>query len=188
MMRSRWLLILTMIAGASQSAPAATEHYVISAALIAATVSKSGVEITSDQVTLLSQVVATTSAPLLRIHSVEKLGSDRLLARLECEKSEECVPFFVSLQVGQGSEAQAAAAAKLLPAVLPQRIRPNSAALRGGSHATLLLDGTHIHISIPVICLQSGSPGQTIRVTDTNRRVVYTAEVVDGFVVKGRLQ
>jgi hypothetical protein len=188
MIRGRWLLIITMIAGASQSAPAAAEHYAISAALIAATVSNSGVQISADQVTLLSQVIATTPAPLLHVRSVEKLGSDRLLARLECEKSEECLPFFVSLQVSGGSEAQTAAVAKLLPIALPRRTAASSIALHAGSHAMLRLEGAHIHISIPVICLQNGAPGQTVRVTDMRRRVVYTAEVVDGFVVEGRLQ
>jgi hypothetical protein len=179
---------MTMIAGACQSAPAATEHYGISAALIAATISKSGVQVSEDQVTLLTQVVATTPAPILRIRSVEKLGNDRLLARLECEKGDECLPFFVSLQVGQGREAQAIAAARLLPADLLQRANVNSTALHAGSHVTLLLEGPHIHISIPAICLQGGAPGQTIRVSDMNRRLVYTAAVVDAFVVEGRLQ
>jgi flagella basal body P-ring formation protein FlgA len=59
--------------------------------------------------------------------------------------------------------------------------------VKAGSPATLLLDGDHVHIRLSVICLQNGITGQTIRATSKDHTVVYTAEVVDGGVLKGRL-
>ena len=65
--------------------------------------------------------------------------------------------------------------------------RPESIVIRSGSSATLLLDGGHVHIRIPVTCLENGSTGQTIRATDKDRRRVYKAQVVANGVLQGRL-
>ena len=76
------------------------------------------------------------------------------------------------------------------PPVTPSGSRSSSytpPVLRAGSTATLLLEGNHIHIRLSVICLDGGSPGQTIRVTDPDRREVYTAQVIDGVTLEGRL-
>jgi hypothetical protein len=42
-------------------------------------------------------------------------------------------------------------------------------------------------VGLSVICLQNGITGQTIRATSKDHTVVYTAEVVDGGLLKGRL-
>jgi flagella basal body P-ring formation protein FlgA len=61
------------------------------------------------------------------------------------------------------------------------------AAIRSGSAATLLLDGPRIHIQLSVICLESGEPGKTIRVTSKDHKQVYTAEIIDGTLLRGSL-
>lgn len=178
-----------VVAGAALPASAAAEHYAIGTSIIAAVISKAGVDTAPEQVSLLTEVVATTPAPILKVRSVEKLDSHRLLARLECENRDECLPFFVSIQVEQGIEAHgeaAKASATLSDSTLQPSVR--SIVLRAGSLATLLLEGNHVHISIPVVCLQPGSLGQTIRVTDKNHRVVYSAQVIDGSLLKGKLE
>jgi hypothetical protein len=50
-----------------------------------------------------------------------------------------------------------------------------------------MLDSDRVHIRLSVICLESGVPGQTIRVTGKDRKLVYRAEVIDGSLLKGRL-
>ena len=189
MIRGKLILLSMMVAGAALPVSAAVEHYAIGTSIIAAVISKAGVETAPEQVSLLTEVVATTPAPILKVRSVEKLDNHRLLARLECESHDECLPFFVSIRVGQGIDAQGEAA-KAIAAPSDSTLQPDvkSVVLRSGSPATLLLDGGHVHISIPVICLQPGSQGQTIRVTDKNHRVVYSAQVIDGSLLKGKLE
>lgn len=189
-MTQRELILWSMIiAGASLPVPAATQHFAISNGIIAAVISQTGLEIAPEQVSLLTEVVATTPAPVLKVRSIEKLDKQRLLARMECENRDECLPFFVSIQVGQSSATQTFMSSTKASATdtAPQS-SVKSVVLHVGSMATLQLDGDHVHIRIPVICLESGSPGQTIRATDKNHRVVYSAQVIDGSLVKGRLQ
>lgn len=113
-------------------------------------------------------------------------GDHRMMVRLECESPEECVPFFVGLAVnGQEWELFNTAAAELPP--LAGRSPFKSYVVHAGARATLLLDGEHVHIRIPVICLENGAAGQKVRVTGRDRKQVYTAEVIDGALLKGRL-
>jgi len=187
-MRTNPIIWLIMFAAAVTPA-SAVEHYAISANAVAETVSRIGVSVSADQITFPAAVVATTPVPALRIRSVEKLGDDRLLARLECMNSDECLPFFVDVHVRQGSEAQIATIAADAQQYQPSNhARGGALAVRSGSMVTLMLDGDHVHIRMQAICLQGGSPGQTIRVTDTKRRLVYQAQVVDASIVKGRLK
>jgi hypothetical protein len=56
-----------------------------------------------------------------------------------------------------------------------------------GSHATLLIDGQRLHIKLPVVCLEKGSPGHTIRVTSLDHKQTYLAEVIDSTLLKATL-
>ncbi len=172
---------------------AASRHYSISTEQIAATVDKLGMQVTSNQVTLLTDVVAATPAPVLQVQSLERLGADRFLVRLDCETREDCLPFMVNVRVDEGSAAQIAAIVSqlsLLKGAIPgsaPRPQPESIVIRSGSKATLLLEGEHIHITIPVICLDSGAAGQKIRATDKEHRRIYTAQVIEDGLLQGRL-
>lgn len=175
------------MAGAALPAMAATPgHYAISTGNVAATISASGMEVSPEQITFLTDVVATKPAPALKLRSVEKIGSERLSARIECIESDECLPFFVAIRTGQEAEQQIAAiSARYSPAGTAPRA---AAVVRSGTTVNLFLDGEHLHIRIPVTCLESGAPGQTIRVQDKSHRLIFTAQVVDGSAVRGRLQ
>lgn len=188
-MTGRTLILGFGLAAAAATAAWAAEHYAISPGQVVAAMDRAGMQVSPDQVTLLANVVATTPAPVLKLSSLERLDSERMLARLECARSEECLPFFVSLRATQRRGAEGTAEAPdLLPAGIPSAPRANSPVLRTGMQARLLLEGNHVHIDIPVICLESGAIGQTIRVTDRERRVVFMAQVMDGGQLKGRLQ
>jgi flagella basal body P-ring formation protein FlgA len=50
-----------------------------------------------------------------------------------------------------------------------------------------MLDSERVHIRLSVICLENGAPGQMIRVTGKDHRLVFTAQVIDGSLLKGRL-
>jgi len=162
---------------------AATGHDSITKEQVAAAMSGAGMKVSADQVTLLTDVVAATPTPALKVESMERWGTDRMRVRLDCAKREDCLPFYVAVRSMQGVAALPAQAA----APMPAKVDPNSYVLRAGSSAILMLEGDHVHIRIPVVCLENGTPGQTIRVASKDHRLTYTAQVVDGTVLKGSL-
>jgi len=183
------ILPIIAVAGALVTAANAAEHYVISVDCVTAAISRAGVDVSPDQVAFLTGAVATKQAPELRLRSVQKLDNDRLLARMECVVDQECLPFFVHIQVGQGGNAQIAAISRVVTSSgATGQPGAGPVVVHSGSRVVLMLDGDHVHIRIPAICLQSGTAGQVIRVSDTNRRLIYSAQVVDASAVKGRLQ
>jgi hypothetical protein len=186
MARNTPILWSIVVAGAVLPVMAATPgHYPISAGNVAGTISASGMAVSPEQVTFPTEVVATTPAPALKLRSVEKIGSERLSVRMECIQSDACLPFFVAIRIAPESEEQTAAisARYSMTGSAPRA----AAVVRAGTIVNLFLDGEHVHIRIPVTCLESGTPGQTIRVEDKGHRLFYTAQVVDGSAVRGRL-
>lgn len=178
-------MVLAAAVSAAQAAPA---HYAISTAQIAATVTRFGIAVEPDQVRLLADVAATTESPRLVVRSIRPWGNQRVMARLECENPAQCTPFFVGVQMkGDSSQAGSEAATHATESTLAQIDTPHNYLVRSGTPATLQLDNDHVHIRIPVICLQNGSLGQKIRVTGKDHRMTYTAEVVDGSLLKGSL-
>lgn len=177
-----WVICMALVCPAF----AAPQHYAIGAETIAAAISSTGIQTSPDEVSLLASVVATTPTPTLEVRFLKGTGAHQLMVRLECAKREECLPFFVEIRVSPGREAQ-------LPMMLPSTPSPRSASqfqpilVRTGSPATLELDGGHIHIRIPVICLDNGSLGLTVRAIDKESRRIYTAQVTEDGLLKGRL-
>ena len=179
---SKWLLL------AALGVPgwAASGHYAIRAESVASAMNGMGMQIVPEQVMLMSDVVATSLSPKLRVRSVDKWGDHRLMVRLECVNPQECVPFMVGLQLGKGGDAENAASS-LQSATGTTRPSLKSYVVRAGAQTTLMLDGERVHIRIPVVCMENGIPGQKVRVRSSDRKQVYTAEVVDATLLKGRL-
>ena len=187
MRRPEVILTCLLCAVAVLPASAASGRYAISPEEVAATVSRYGIEIAPDHVKFLSGVVATTATPRLTVRSIHSWGTERLMARLECQSHEECLPFFVGLEVARDSGTASGPLTQegsAGPAATPA---PKNYVLRKGSPATLQLDGERVHIRISVICLENGVAGQTIRVTGKDHRLVYTAQVLDTGLLQGRL-
>jgi len=105
---------------------------------------------------------------------------------MECKNQGECLPFFVGLRVNQGDATQASGGSSQAYSTAPS-LPSRAFVVRSGSPATLLLDSDRVHIRLSVICLQNGAPGQMIRVTGKDRKLVFTAQVIDGNLLKGRL-
>ena len=108
---------------------------------------------------LLSDVVATSSAPKLKVESMQHWNDHQLKFRLDCVKAEECLPFFVAVRWSQTQPLPRSSRDTSSTATNPVEPGSNSFILRSGSTAILLLDGDHIHIQIPVICLENGAIG-----------------------------
>ncbi|MGO9339068.1 MAG: hypothetical protein ACLPY1_16360 [Terracidiphilus sp.] len=180
---------LIFSAAMASSAAPAPGHTAITQAQIAAAINAAGMQISAEQVTLLSDVVATTASPTLKVESMEPWGEHRMRVRLDCGASEQCLPFYVAVRFGQDSASQPATAAS---------DRSQTVALRGGTDAKsfvvhagapaiLLLDGAHVHIRVAVVCLENGASGQTIRVSSKDHKQVYMAKVIDEAVLRASL-
>jgi hypothetical protein len=176
-------LVLTgLSASTALPAAAAAGRNAITTEQVAAALGGAGMRISPQQVVLLSNVVATTSAPALRVESMERWGDDRMKVRMNCA-SQECLPFFVAVNLGKDD----LAAGPGQPPLSTARIDPSSYVVRSGSPAVLLLEGDHMHIRVSVICLENGAPGQIIRVATKDHRQTFTAQVATRDVLKGGL-
>lgn len=191
MKHSRWILCCALGAAAAHPAAAAPGRHSITAAEVADAMNGIGLRISPDRITFLSNVVSTTSTPILQVKSIELADGHRATARLACEQPAECVPFLVGLRLVPNSDAPASPpASPAIPASVPAEpagSAPQRPAVTSGSKAILLLVGEHMQIRLPVICLQSGNVGQTIRVASPDHRQTYTAQVVQGGFLRGAL-
>jgi hypothetical protein len=193
MTRFRLTLLCIILTTTAWPALAAPTLYSIGAEQVSAAIDRIGVQIAPSQVMLLSNIEVATPAPMLQVRSVEQIGAGRFMVRVECESQDNCLPFMASVRCDEGTATTLSNAASRLSllkgsfsASALQPSRP-LILIRNGSRATLLLNGAHIHISIPVICLQSGAAGQTVRATTTDHRQIYAAQVVDVGILQGKL-
>jgi hypothetical protein len=186
---NRYRLISALILSAVVALPAAAAagRAVITTEQVAAAMANAGMDVSPKQVTLLTDVVAATSDPALKIQSMEPWGDHRMMVRLNCAHSEQCLPFFVAVRFKQGNELRPVAADVTQPSPAIFQQKRSLPVIRAGSPATLLLEGNHVHIRVAVVCLENGAAGQSIRVTSKDHKQIYTAEVVDGTLLRGDL-
>ncbi len=131
-------------------------------------------ELAGASVELPAAIPARDPNPTLQAGPIERWGTGELAhVRLHCDSDAACRPFYVTVHLS--STAQAAIPAKPL------------AALRPGTHASMLIDSGRIHLRIPVTCLGSGAPGALIRVAGPKNIRFYQATVVDDTTVRGTL-
>jgi len=188
MTKTGFISTLTLSALIVLPVAAKTGNEAITAAQIAGAISDAGIKVSADQVTLLSDVVSRTASPALKVEGMERLAGHRLRVRLDCSKPEECLPFYVIVRADEsGAETFAPPLVQSSSAISPARQPASTFAVRAGAPAVLLLEGSHVHIQLSVVCLENGAPGQTIRVASPDRRRTYMAEVVDGTTLRGRL-
>jgi hypothetical protein len=187
MTRSRFIPALILTAAMTLPAGAASRRVSITAEQVAQAINGTGMKVSADQVVLLSDVVATSSAPRLKVESMQRWGDRQMKFRLDCVKAEECLPFFVAVRWSQAQPIPPVFADTSSTAMNPAESGSNSFIVRTGSTAVLLLEGDHIHIQLPVVCLENGAIGQTIRVASPDHRQNYRAEVGHDAVLRGKL-
>jgi hypothetical protein len=169
---------------------AATCRTAITTEQIATALTNSGMQISAGQVVLLSDSVASTSAPELRVQSMERQGDGRMKVRMDCASTQQCLPFFVAISLGKlGKDDTVAQSPTNSPVRVALRVKPDPSAyvVHAGSPAVLMLEGDHVHIRVSVICLENGVAGQTIQVVSKDHQKTYAAQVADGTVLKGGL-
>jgi hypothetical protein len=184
MTRYRYISLVIGLAATALPALAATARVAINPTQVAGAISNAGIKISPEQVTLLADVVANQADPTLVVESMERWGDNRMKVRMNCANS-ECLPFFVAVQWGQ-NEPTAAGFASRGAVGASSSVKP--IVLRAGSTATLILNSDHVHIKLPVVCLESGTVGQTIRVSSLDHRQTFTAQIGDPAALKGTIQ
>lgn len=186
----RYCLISVLALSAAMAIPAgaAPGRVSVTTEQVAAAISGTGVSVSAEQVTMLTDVATKSDSPALNVQSIEPWGDHRMKVRMECSSRDECLPFYVSIRMNQKNGTMAAANLPIQQSANPRMSRdPNSFVVRAGSRATLLLDGGHVHIRLSVVCLENGNTGQKIRVETKEPHQTYVAEVIDGGVLRGSL-
>jgi Chaperone for flagella basal body P-ring formation len=188
MTNARFVSLLIFAAATALPASAAPGHESITTQQVATAINGMGMKVAPEQVTLLADVVASTSTPNLKVESMEHWGADRMRVRLNCANHEDCLPFYVSIKIqsGMGQSAAEVALPLRAPAALPG-VDVHPPVVRAGSPATLVLEGDHVHIKVAVVCLENGVAGQKIRVMTADHTKTFTALVVDNTVLRGSL-
>lgn len=178
MIRSVSIFVYAVFLAATIPVAEAASLNAITADQIAAALNRRGMPVSADQLTMLSNAVANTVNPELKVKSIERIDDRREAVRLECASHQQCLPFIVTVRLSSATEGIPDAATNS---------QPKAIAVHDGSKAILHLDGAHVHISLIVICLANGSVGQTIRTTSIDRHMVYTVRVADNGLLEGSL-
>ena len=139
----------------------------------------SGLRIAPGQLELLSSVTATESNPRLKLISVEALDGESSKVRLQCKSSDTCLPFLVIVHWGETQNALSLPSGrKTQPALAPEEMLVLS-----GKPATLVFEGAHFRVTLPVRCLQNGGQGQRVKVISTEGKKTYLGRVTGRGIV-----
>jgi hypothetical protein len=170
-------------------ATAAPGRVLITTDQVAAAISAAAMIVSPEQVTLLTEVVAKSDAPTLKVESIEPWGTHRIKVRLGCADQDECLPFYVAIHFDQENGSKLAGSHSDGLSSVNTRPGQGSQAfvVRAGSRAILLIDGGHVHVRLNVVCLENGAAGQSIRVECKDPKQTYIAKVVNGGVLRGSL-
>jgi hypothetical protein len=189
MTHGRWIDITVLFAALGIPAQAASGRETITTGQVAAAIGDAGLQVSASQITLLTDVVAKTSAPALKVLSVGACEANSSSVRLACVMSDECIPFVVTVHRRQNDRSEGAVIGSNPQASARAAVNDSKSKVlvRMGTPAVLLLDGGHVHIQLAVICLENGSVGQTIRVVGRERNHTYLAEVCSDGMLRATL-
>ena len=177
---------LAILCAATSLASASTKERVpIKAADIATALASAGVRVTADQIEQLSTVPAAKAGPALKLVNLAPLDGDLVKARLRCESSRICLPFYVLVHWQNSTPPNGSTASEhQAEATVLRSVKKSEAMVHSGRNATMILDGNEFRITLPVICLQSGGRGQRVRVMSTDRKRTFVAQVTGEGVVR----
>lgn len=157
---------------------------------IAAVLAQNGIRVAEGQVELLTEIRATRADPAMEVMAVEPWQQASAKIRLRCRQREECLPFYVLVRWTSRRESETALgqwAVSEPHSTLPRGSQHGPWLVRNGERATLILEGEHSRVQLPVVCLANASAGTRIRVSSTDRKRIYVAEVVGNQLLKGGL-
>jgi hypothetical protein len=145
-----------------------------------------GITINAAQVTLLISIPVRTEHPGLEAMKIEPFlnGTSRVLLR--CADRTSCIPFYAVVSGLERNEERPRTTLTLAkPAVQKAALVPML--LRKGASATLQIVSEDMLITIPVICMQSGRQGDTIKVSSPDRQITYMGEIINSGLLRSHL-
>jgi hypothetical protein len=164
---------------------------IVGADQVAAALVKRGIPIQPGQVEFLVSVKSSQLKPALEIDRLQQAG-DTLLARIHCRQVGECLPFYVVLHPSDRQNAGAmversAATATTRPVPIVSHMARPKWVVRSGQRATFVLQGKDLRATTPVICLQDGRQGESIRVSSLDGKRTLVGEIVGPGLLRGAL-
>jgi hypothetical protein len=181
-----WLLSAILMLGAN--AHAADSRPSLSKRQVADAMISAGIPVKAAQVEFLSQLSASEDVSL-QVVTIRTSTEGTATVKLRCHDNRECLPFYVLVHDVRSAGVSDVHHRRVQIATGQARTDKVSSPrlVRGGDHATLLLETSDFRISLPVICLESGMRGQRIRVTSRDGRRFYKGEVVEVGILRGSL-
>ena len=151
---------------------------------VAGAMMDAGWNVSAAQVEMLPHVTVDASSPWLQVVQVTHWQDDKLKVQLRCHDPRACLPLYVlinrhgstesALQAAQNNHEQVEVAANH-----PEFDAPVEApVMHSGDPAKMQFAQKGLSISMPVICLQNGRQGQTIRVASADHKRFFKAEIV----------
>src|SRR3954452_3643917 len=101
-------LIVTVAQMVIGTVPAHADRMAITPAQMTEALTTSGLRVTMSQIQTLSQMTATQSNPKLNTTKVESLDANTTKVRLQCERTDVCLPFYVLIHWPETGQAQRA--------------------------------------------------------------------------------
>ena len=188
-----WLVrlwIASLLAGVGTFAVAPPQSVLLSSQDIAAALSRNDFRVLQDQVELLTSVRSMRAQPLLEVMSVDPWHTGSAKVRLRCTQHEDCLPFYVLVNWPSAVESETAisrwssSGSHAIARPIPQH---GPWLVHNGEPATLVIEREHLRVQLPVVCLENGSAGKTVRARSTDHKRIYVAEVVGEKLLKGQL-
>lgn len=186
-MKRRTAIALIVLLAPSLLTAGAAERFAISPGAIAEAITRSGIEISMSQLTMLSAPLANVRDPQLHVVSVTPWLTHAGKFRIACSASWQCLPFYVIVRWSSAAEAREATEGWKSPIAATHRRTVHQIAIRAGTHVTLVWEGARLRMMSPVVCLQNGAVGERIRVQTLDYKHIYRAEVIDAKTLRAPL-
>jgi hypothetical protein len=176
------------VAAALLPAEAQTRN-LVPVAPVAAALTQAGLPAEPAQIDLPEPLSTVTLHENFHVTAAELLPDGRLRVHLVCGKGDGCRPFAAIVRPKSSAEGLRGLIA--LQAHLQSAKQANSAAattrLLAGQRVTLVLEDSHMRITVPVLAIDSGAAGTEVRVSSLDRKQVFHGVVADPFTVRGIL-
>jgi len=163
-------IVVTVAQLAVGTVPAHAERTAITPVHITGALTTAGLRVTTGQVESLSPMTSSEPNPKLTATKVEALDANTTKVRLQCERTDVCLPFYVLVHWPEGLQRDP-------KSITQPRILLEPLMVHNGKDATLIFEGQNMRMNMPVLCLQNGVRGQRIRVISKDRKKVFLARV-----------
>jgi hypothetical protein len=172
-----------LLAGAASSLRADDNgRTLISRERILGALHSSGIPVAAEQMEQLSEMTAAEQNPLLKVLSIDMMDGESDKVLLRCEHPNACLPFYVLVHWGHSGDGSGRPG-QSVENLEQSGSRSQNLLVRSGKIIKLVLDGNYIHMTLPVLCLQSGGRGQRVRVISKETKKRYVARVTGPGVV-----